>query len=271
MIEKIKKHKALICIGVLFLIVGVPLIIHLLFKIDTNILFFQAEWTAGDVLQYYASILAIIPTTLLSIVALHYTISSKIDDDKWKKKVSLSITSNKNISFYFVKRGSLCCYIGIEFENKGENYPEAALLRNISISKDKNYEKLEIPSYRKSYCKVINKSPNIYELNIFIDECPNDVYDDEIIDKEIKALNRGLITHKEFERMLYKKAELEIGLYCGNIVTPMKIILDMHYCFDDMYLLEYRYLVDKNIVSIKSPLLAEDFEKEVELARENIK
>ena len=46
-------------------IFGVPLIIHILFKLHPNIDFFVAEWTAGELLSYYGSILAFLGTVIL--------------------------------------------------------------------------------------------------------------------------------------------------------------------------------------------------------------
>ena len=262
--KQTRKYRVLICIGVLFLIVGVPLVIHLLFKTDTDILFFHAEWTAGDVLQYYASILTLIPTTLLSIAALNYTINSKIDDDKWKKKINAGISHNDKIKVYFSDTKLRICKIVIEFENKGDTYPEGALLKRFVITRDDNLQKIEIPCYRKSYCNVWNRNNSTFELSIYIDEYPENIFDDNIFEQAVKYYKRGLITEKELENMLFKKAEFEIGLYCGNVVTPIKICLDMHYIYDFEYLINYKYAVDKCKFKIKPPILDKSFEKEAE-------
>ena len=53
MFEWIKKHKALfiiICVMIFIALIGVPFAINLLFKVDTKINVFQAEWSAGDAL-----------------------------------------------------------------------------------------------------------------------------------------------------------------------------------------------------------------------------
>lgn len=271
MLEMIKKHKVLICIAVILLIAGVPLLIHLLFKIDINILFFQAEWTAGEILQYYASILTLVPTTILSMAALNYTISSKIDDDKWKKKINAGIICNEKIKVYFSDAKLRMCNISIEFENKGDAYPDGALLKSLVITRDDNFHMIGIPCYRKSYCNVWNSNNNTFELSMYIDEYPENVLDDNIIKQVIKCFERGLITEKELENRLFKRVELEIGLYCGNVVTPIKICLDMHYIYDFEYLINYKYAVDKCKFKIKPPMIDKSFEKEAEFTYKDTK
>lgn len=53
MIDWINKHKvmfALICVAILLLLIGVPFIINILFKINATADIFVAEWSAGDAL-----------------------------------------------------------------------------------------------------------------------------------------------------------------------------------------------------------------------------
>ena len=55
-----KKHWAWILGGGLFLIFGIPLLIHILFTIPAPHDFFRARWTAGDVLVFYGAIIGAI-------------------------------------------------------------------------------------------------------------------------------------------------------------------------------------------------------------------
>ena len=59
-----KKHKKLIAFITFMIIFGIPFIIHVLFKLHSNIDFFVAEWTAGELLSYYGSILAFLGTVI---------------------------------------------------------------------------------------------------------------------------------------------------------------------------------------------------------------
>lgn len=69
-IEWISSHKAslFICMGVLFFLPIV--IVHLLFKWNSGIEFWVAEWGAGEVLGYVGTMLTFIGTMVLSFLAL---------------------------------------------------------------------------------------------------------------------------------------------------------------------------------------------------------
>ena len=85
MFEWIKKHKALffiICVIVLIALIGVPFVINLLFKADTNINVFQAEWSAGDALGYYGAVLSFLGTVILGALALYQNHMIKEEADK---------------------------------------------------------------------------------------------------------------------------------------------------------------------------------------------
>lgn len=74
MYEKIQdfilKRKVLFCGIVFFAVIVIPIIINCLFKLKSQHEFFIAEWKAGDVLSYYASMLTCISTTFLAYVAV---------------------------------------------------------------------------------------------------------------------------------------------------------------------------------------------------------
>lgn len=67
---KISKKKIVIFFIITILVI--PLVIHVLFKINCNIYFFQAEWTAGDVLTAYASLLGAGATIFAVIITINY-------------------------------------------------------------------------------------------------------------------------------------------------------------------------------------------------------
>lgn len=67
MFQKIKE----IIIGcLLILLIGVPFIVHCLYKIKSSNVFWIAEWSAGEFLAYYGSVLSFIATIMLSTLAL---------------------------------------------------------------------------------------------------------------------------------------------------------------------------------------------------------
>lgn len=82
MFDWLKRHKILITIISFVIIFGVPLIIHVLFKIKAPNSFLVAEWSAGDLLSYYGSILAFLGTVVLGILALYQNHIIKIEADR---------------------------------------------------------------------------------------------------------------------------------------------------------------------------------------------
>ena len=82
MFDWLKRHKILITIISFVIIFGVPLIIHVLFKIKAPNSFWVAEWSAGDLLSYYGSILAFLGTVVLGILALYQNHIIKIEADR---------------------------------------------------------------------------------------------------------------------------------------------------------------------------------------------
>ena len=86
MFDWIKKHIAIICVSSLIIILGIPFIIHLLFKIQLPAdNFWAAKWSAGDILSYYGSVLAFIGTVVLGILALYQNHIIKTEADKRAK------------------------------------------------------------------------------------------------------------------------------------------------------------------------------------------
>ena len=87
MFEWLRKHKIWVAIISLLIILGVPLLIHILYKIKAPNAFFVAEWSAGELLSYYGSILAFLGTVVLGVLALyqnHIIKCQKRTLKKWK-------------------------------------------------------------------------------------------------------------------------------------------------------------------------------------------
>lgn len=78
--DVIKKHRKGI---VLFLVVGIiliPLLIHILFKLNAPTDFFVATWTSGDVLAFYGVIIGAIATVGGVYLTIQYAQKSSLDD-----------------------------------------------------------------------------------------------------------------------------------------------------------------------------------------------
>ena len=81
----IKNHKvlfALICVAILLLLIGVPFVINILFKVPAISEAFVAEWDASDALGYYGAILSFIGTVVLGALALYQNHIIKTESDK---------------------------------------------------------------------------------------------------------------------------------------------------------------------------------------------
>lgn len=73
MLELIKKYKKRVCILITIFAFGVPFLIHCLFKVPAIYDFFVAEWSAGDLLSYYGTMILGLITIYLAYVAVKQT------------------------------------------------------------------------------------------------------------------------------------------------------------------------------------------------------
>ena len=97
MIEKIKAKKKILIFLLVFAIFGVPVLIHILFKIDIEIDWLKAEWTAGEILAYYGNALSFLGTIVLSSLALWQNQEIKMESDKYTKYLE-RLEINKNMA-----------------------------------------------------------------------------------------------------------------------------------------------------------------------------
>lgn len=126
MLEWIKKHKGtfmLACISVLFLLIGVPLIINILFKTYSSIEIFQAEWSAGDALGYYGAVLSFVGTVVLGALALYQNHVIKADADKKAALLEERVHRENMPRFRFGLRGAngFCGKLDLAINNISQN------------------------------------------------------------------------------------------------------------------------------------------------------
>lgn len=85
MFDWIKTHKVIftiMCLTLLIVLIVIPFIINLLFKFNSNISIFEAEWSAGDALGYYGAVLSFVGTVVLGALALYQNHIIKVEADK---------------------------------------------------------------------------------------------------------------------------------------------------------------------------------------------
>lgn len=170
MFNWLKKHKILVCLLSIVIILGVPLVIHILFKINSGIPFFEAEWTAGEALGYYGSILSFVGTVVLGALALYQNRIIKEESDK-RESLLEQREYEKNIpKFTAISQGTSgnCSHLNFAINNVSENVANAAELYDIKIlspengiywESEKNYSFDIIPPMNSVKVKLEN--PNI--------------------------------------------------------------------------------------------------------------
>ena len=141
MVAWIKKHKALfiiICVIIFIALVGIPFVINLVFKVDTNINVFQAEWSAGDVLGYYGAVLSFLGTVILGTLALYQNHMIKEEADR-KAALLEEKEHIENMPKFNMRFKS--CYgfgvrLGFAIKNYSKNISYDLKVYNISIKAD---------------------------------------------------------------------------------------------------------------------------------------
>ena len=78
----IKTHLVSVVATLFLLVIGVPLAIHICFKINAPYDFLAADWDSGSVLSYYGSVLGFLGTVILSMLALYQNQEIKNEADK---------------------------------------------------------------------------------------------------------------------------------------------------------------------------------------------
>ena len=139
----LKKHKllfALICILVLISLVGIPFVINLLFKINSNVSVLEAEWSAGDALGYYGAVLSFIGTVVLGALALYQNHIIKTDTDA-KSKLLEAQEKAENMPRFFLRSygaSGFCGQLKIAIMNVSNNIAYDINIYNIRLEQGTN-------------------------------------------------------------------------------------------------------------------------------------
>lgn len=167
MFDWIKRNRNKIIIVVTIALMGVPFLIHCLFKIDGGDSFWSAEWTSGDVLSFYGSVLSFCATVILSILALW---QNEIIREESNKHTQLLEEMEKSKSCPFFTANCLSekishSDISIEIKNITEN-----IAQNIEIEElNSTFNRLE--KFHMTYSILAPNASLVVELgNGFLDE-----------------------------------------------------------------------------------------------------
>jgi uncharacterized membrane protein len=138
MFDWMKKHQQAVIISAIItifvLIFLVPFVINLLFKLKSNGIF-SAEWSAGDFLQYYGSLLTFASTVILSLLVLW---QNKTIRDETEKRTELAAEMEiiKNMPKFSCKSNVSNGYVSklrFTVTNVSENVANDFLVCNIKI------------------------------------------------------------------------------------------------------------------------------------------
>lgn len=140
MIDYVKKHKWYLIVGGILLTFGVPFVLHCLFKIYPSNKFFAAEWSAGEFLTYYGSILSFLGTASLGILALwqNQIIEQKtIDYNKMLQQMETKKNMPKLRCVYKSSNGNFANII-THIENVSENIASRITATNLEVRDEQN-------------------------------------------------------------------------------------------------------------------------------------
>lgn len=155
-LEWIYRHKVASMVIVLLIILGVPFLIHVLFKIKAPISFMEHEWSAGELLDYYGSVLAFAGTVIFSALALWQNQIIKEESDRHTEMLK-KMEIQKHMPFFCLD----------DMYSSGDNQNMAIRLHNKSdnFADEINVENFEVLDSER---KVVNvsQSANVEKLSL---------------------------------------------------------------------------------------------------------
>lgn len=186
MFEWIIKQKRKIIIILIILLVGVPFIVHCLFKINSGDSFWVSAWTAGEFLAYYGSMLSFVSTIILSILVL------------WQNEM-IRNESNKHTELLEEMEKSKCCpFFSISFISEKVNHSSIEIeIQNISENIAIDIQLIEINGTLKRKNKFVEFLGNLKPQDTLRVNLGNEFLEDkEIIQmliqcKDIYGSNRS--------------------------------------------------------------------------------
>ena len=98
--EWISKHKRKLFISFFVFLFIIPLAINTFFKIKAPCAFFVAEWSAGDALSFYGTMLASVATIIGVYMSIRYAQKSYRDDIRNQVLPFFAVTQLRGKSHY---------------------------------------------------------------------------------------------------------------------------------------------------------------------------
>ena len=133
----LKKHKVLVLVIAIAIVLGVPILIHICFKIPAPCEGMVHEWEAGDILSFYGNVLGFLGTVALSTLALYQNNEIKTEVDK-REKLLMKMEREKNEPILDCKfDGYAGNYQNLRFllENVSDNLVSDLVINNFIVLK----------------------------------------------------------------------------------------------------------------------------------------
>jgi uncharacterized membrane protein len=125
-------HVGKIAILLTIMVLVIPILIHIMFKVPAINDFMIAKWNAGDMLSYYGSVLSFLGTIILGFIALYQNDKAEKENEKHEKFIE-KLESIKNSPLFHIYKSSS----SYRFENVTFyicNRSETNIAKEISIS-----------------------------------------------------------------------------------------------------------------------------------------
>ncbi|WP_321825716.1 hypothetical protein [Clostridium butyricum] len=154
--EWVKKH-IIASIILSFVIIFLPvLLIHILYSIEMPCKFFMAKWSAGELLQFYGSLLSFGGTVLLGGLALWQNQQLAIKNQKFNELINNQQKQMNiprfNITSSMGSNGTFANWY-IHLKNVSENIANGLIVSSFSVH-DKERQLI----YSKEKCKISNNA-----------------------------------------------------------------------------------------------------------------
>lgn len=259
MIDWIKKHKVIVGVFCFLIVFGVPIIIHIAYKIEQNNAFFSSVWSAGDLLQYYASILTSFPVVVISVYALECSISARDDANKINYAIIAGIASNSKVDISILDE---FVNVKIKFVNYGNNTPEGAIIKYFRIKPNDSITKLNYTNEGYRRCYVSNEDVKNFFVSIYYEEFPDEIVEMISFKDRMKQYRRGLRTAEGVIAFNKIRMDVKLGIYCGGVITPIDIRLTLSPVVDgheDYGSIQRSYEIEQKEFCIGRALLEKEF------------
>lgn len=239
-----------IVIVILFILFFIPLLINVLFKVDFNIWWLESEWSAGDALNFFGSILSFVGTIALGAISIWQThkansISEKLlekdllestDFIKLKNKINIDYKKNKDTKLTWSTYHKLDYGANIlieDFDEQIDKFNQYTIKFYFTNSSEKNHiKKIELESFMcvqdpsSNGLRWSDNSDAPIALNLNI-EFPKDVYINWVTENEFYTLFKIYCDPRGcFDTMLQNKSNLcmmfQFNIYSlSNVKTQM--------------------------------------------------